>query len=47
MRIVPFDLRSFAELVGQTLGALVPLLGYLHLPAPILGILEHGSKTIR
>ena len=26
MRIVPFDLRSFAELLGRTLGALVALL---------------------
>jgi hypothetical protein len=47
MRIVPFDLRSFAELLGQTLGALIPLLGYLNLPEPILGILERGSKMIR
>ena len=47
MRIVPFDLRSFAELLGQTLGALIPLLGYLNPPEPILGLLEHGSKMIR
>jgi hypothetical protein len=47
MRIVPFDWRSFAELLGQTLGALIPLLGYLNLPKPILGLLEHGSKMIR
>jgi len=46
MRIVPFDLRSFAELLVQTLGALVPLLGYLNLPEPVLNVLEHGTKML-
>jgi len=45
MRIVPFDLRSFAELLGRTPGALVPLLGYLNLPEPLLNVIEHSSKT--
>ena len=47
MRIVPFGLRSFAELLGRTLGALVPLLGYLNLPEPLLNVIEHSSKTFK
>jgi hypothetical protein len=47
MRIVPFDLRSFAELLGRTLGALVPLLGYLDLPESLLNVIEHSSKTFK
>jgi hypothetical protein len=43
MRIVPFDLRSLGELLGQTLGALVPLLAYLRLPEPLAKLLETGS----
>jgi hypothetical protein len=46
MRIVPFDLRSLAELLAQTLGALVPLLGYLNLPEPVLQFLERGSQFL-
>jgi len=44
MRIVPFDLRSLAELLAQTLGSRVALLGYLNLPEPVLNFLEHGSQ---
>ncbi|HVG02910.1 MAG TPA: hypothetical protein VM842_08465 [Nitrospira sp.] len=29
MRVVPFDLRSFSELVGSALGPLMPLLPYV------------------
>jgi hypothetical protein len=43
MRIVPFDLRSLGELLGQTLGALVPLLAYMNLPEPLAKLLETGS----
>jgi hypothetical protein len=46
MRIVPFDLRSFAELVGQTLGSLVPLLAYLHLPDWLMRIVEGSSHML-
>jgi len=46
MRIVPFDLRSFAELVGQTLGSLVPLLAYLKLPDWLMRILEGSSHML-
>jgi hypothetical protein len=45
MRIVPFDLRSFAELVGQTVGSLVPLLAYLKLPEPLMKLLEQSSHV--
>ena len=43
MRVVPFDLRSLGELLGQTLGALVPLLAYLNPPEPLAKLLEAGS----
>ena len=43
MRIVPFDLRSLSELVGQTLGSLVPLVAYLNLPEWITKLLESTS----
>jgi hypothetical protein len=47
MRVVPFDLRSFAELMANTLGALLPLLAYLKLPDPLLKVIEGGSKFLR
>ena len=34
------------EELAQTLGALVPLLGYLNLPEPVLNVLEHGTKML-
>ncbi len=40
LRVVPFDLRSLSELVGQTLGSLVPLLAYLNLPEWVTKSLE-------
>ena len=43
MRIVPFDLRSLSELLGQTLGSLIPLLAYLNLPDWITKLLESTS----
>jgi len=43
MRIVPFDLRSLGELLGQTLGSLLPLLAYLNLPEPLVKLLESGE----
>jgi hypothetical protein len=46
MRIVPFDLRSFTELVGQTLGSLVPLLAYLNLPDWLMRMLEASSHLL-
>jgi hypothetical protein len=47
MRVVPFDLRSLGELLGQTLGALVPLLAYLNPPEPLAKLLEAGSHLFR
>lgn len=48
MRVVPFDLRSFSELVGSALGPLVPLLPYLvDLPEPWLKVIEEGKKLLR
>jgi hypothetical protein len=48
MRIVPFDLRSFSELVGSALGPMVPLLPYIvDLPEPWLKALEEGKKLLR
>ncbi|NGZ59261.1 MAG: hypothetical protein CV081_01995 [Nitrospira sp. LK265] len=48
MRVVPFDLRSFSELVGSALGPLVPLLPYIvDLPGPWLKAIEEGRKLLR
>ena len=47
MRVVPFDMRSFLELMGQTLGSLLPLLPYLSLPEPIQTILESILQLTR
>lgn len=48
MRVVPFDLRSFSELVGAALGPMVPLLPYIvDLPEPWLKALEEGKKLLR
>jgi hypothetical protein len=48
MRIVPFDLRSFSELVGSALGPLIPLLPYLiDIPDPWLRVLEGGKRLLR
>jgi hypothetical protein len=47
MRVVPFDLRSFSELVGSALGPMVPLLPYLvELPEPWLKAIEEGRKLL-
>ena len=48
MRVVPFDLRSFSELVGSALGPMVPLLPYVvDLPEPWLKTIEEGKKLLR
>jgi hypothetical protein len=48
MRVVPFDLRSFSELVGSALGPMVPLLPYImDLPEPWLKAIEEGKKLLR
>jgi hypothetical protein len=48
MRVVPFDIRSFSELVGSALGPMVPLLPYLvDLPEPWIRAIEEGRKLLR
>ncbi|SLM48973.1 membrane protein of unknown function [Nitrospira japonica] len=47
MRVVPFDLRSFSELVGSALGPMVPLLPYIvDIPEPFLKAIEEGKKLL-
>jgi hypothetical protein len=46
IRVVPFDLRSFLELMMQTLGSLLPLLPYLGIPDKLLEVLEHLVKVV-
>lgn len=48
MRVVPFDLRSFGELVGSALGPLIPLLPYVvDLPEPWMKAIEEGKKLFK
>ncbi|MEP7063335.1 MAG: hypothetical protein ABI881_13145 [Betaproteobacteria bacterium] len=44
MRVVPFDLRSFGQLVGSTLGSLATLLPLLHGTGDLARILEAIGK---
>jgi hypothetical protein len=47
MRVVPFDLRSFSELVGSALGPMVPLLPYVvNLPDPWPKVIEELKKLL-
>ena len=47
MRVVPFDARSFTELVGAALGPMIPLLPYLlDVPEPWFKALEEGRKLL-
>jgi len=47
MRVVPFDTRSFAELIASAMGPIVPLLPYfVDVPAPLLKVLEEGRKLL-
>jgi hypothetical protein len=48
MRVVPFDLRSFSELVGSALGPMVPLLPYIvDIPEPWLRAIQEGKKLFK
>ncbi len=48
MRVVPFDLRSFSELIGSALGPLMPLLPYIvDIPQPWLKAIEEGKKLLK
>jgi len=44
MRVVPFDLRSFGQLVGSTLGAIATLLPLLHAKGEFAGIVDMLGK---
>ena len=46
MRVVPFDLRSFVQLLGSTLGAMATLLPLLHAKGEMAGIVEAISKLL-
>jgi hypothetical protein len=46
MRVVPFDLRSFMQLSGSSLGSIATLLPILHISGNFPGILESVSKFI-
>jgi hypothetical protein len=46
MRVVPFDLRSFGQLVGSTLGSIATLLPLLHAKGEISGIFETIGKLL-
>jgi hypothetical protein len=46
MRVVPFDLRSFMQLLGSTLGAMATLLPLLHAKGEMAGIVEAISKLL-
>jgi hypothetical protein len=40
MRVVPFDLRSFGQLVGSTFGAIATLLPLLHANGDLANIVD-------
>ena len=46
MRVVPFDLRSFGQLVGSTLGAMATLLPLLHTKGETAAIVEAVGKLL-
>ncbi|MEO8850050.1 MAG: hypothetical protein ABI440_15655 [Casimicrobiaceae bacterium] len=46
MRVIPFDLRSFMQLLGSTLGAMATLLPLLHAKSEMAGMFEAISKLL-
>jgi hypothetical protein len=44
MRVVPFDLRSFGQLVGSTLGSLATLLALLHANGDLANFVDAIGK---
>ncbi|MEO8506507.1 MAG: hypothetical protein ABI593_02650 [Betaproteobacteria bacterium] len=46
MRVIPFDLRSFAQLLGSTLGAMATLLPLLHAKGEMASLVEAISKLL-
>jgi hypothetical protein len=46
MRVVPFDLRSFSQLLGSSLGSIAVLLPLLHTNANVAGIFDAIGKLL-
>jgi hypothetical protein len=46
MRVVPFDLRSFGQLLGSSLGSIAVLLPLLHANAKLTGIFDAIGKLL-
>jgi hypothetical protein len=46
MRVVPFDLRSFGQLIGSTLGAIATLLPLLHVKGDLATMVEAIGKLL-
>jgi hypothetical protein len=46
MRVVPFDLRSFGQLVGSSLGAVATLLPILHVNGNVTGVFDAIGKLL-
>ncbi len=46
MRVVPFDLVSFAQLAGSSLGSLATLLPILHVSGNVTGVFDALSKLL-
>jgi hypothetical protein len=46
MRVVPFDLRSFSQLLGSSLGSIAVLLPLLHANANLTGIFDAIGKLL-
>jgi hypothetical protein len=47
MRVVPFDLRSFLQLTGSSLGSIATILPILHISGDFPGILETVSRFLQ
>jgi hypothetical protein len=46
MRVVPFDMRSFGQLVASSVGAVATLLPILHINGDVTGIVDAVSKLL-
>ena len=46
MRVVPFDLRSFSQLMGSSVGAVATILPVLHIHGDVTGIFDAIGKLL-
>ena len=46
MRVVPFDLRSFTQLLGSTLGSIATLLPLLHVKGELASAVDALGKLL-